>query len=54
LDGKEDIDLHVDEFWGMTDKQRRKAIAKRDVNDRKKEVWVQVLLTTKERRKKSG
>ncbi len=50
LDGKGAIDLDVDEFSSMMDRQRRKAIAKRDANDKKKEVRVQVLLTAKEKR----
>jgi len=34
----------------MMDKQRRKAIVKRNTYDRKKEAWVQVLFTTKEKK----
>jgi len=37
LDGKGAIDLDVNEFVGMMDKQRRKAIVRREANDKKKE-----------------
>jgi len=42
--------MDVDEFVGLSDKQRRRVIMKRETIDRKKEARVQVLLTTKEKR----
>jgi len=35
LEGKGATDLNVNEFPGMMDKQRKKAIAEREANDRK-------------------
>lgn len=50
LDGKGVVVLDVDEFAGMTDKQRRRAIARRETGDRKKEARLEVLLNAKEKK----
>ena len=38
------MDLDIDEFVGLDDKARQKAIARRDLLDKKKEARVQVTL----------
>ena len=38
------MDLDIDEFAGHDEKARQKAIARRDLLDKKKEAWVQVTL----------
>jgi len=50
LEGKGAVDLEVDEFVSLNDKQRRRAIIKREATDRKKEARVQFLLLAKEKR----
>ena len=40
LDGKGVVDLDIDEFAGLDDKARQKAIARRDLLDKKKEARV--------------
>ena len=50
LDGKGVVDLDIDEFAGLDDKARQKAIAKRDLLDKKKEARVQVTLENKEKK----
>ena len=44
------MDLDIDEFAGLDDKARQKAIAKRELLDKKKEAWVQVTLENKEKK----
>ena len=50
LDGKGVLDLDIDEFAGLDDKARQKAIARRDLLDKKKEARVQVMLENKEKK----
>ena len=50
LDGKGVLDLDIDEFAGLVDKARQKAIAKRYFLDKKKEARVQVQLKNKEKK----
>ena len=50
LDSKGVVDLDIDEFAGLDDKARQKAIARRDLLDKKKEAWVQVTLENKEKK----
>ena len=50
LDGKGVLDLDIDEFAGLDDKARQKAIARRDLLDKKKEARVQVKLKNKEKK----
>jgi len=50
LDGKGAIDLNIDEFVGLIDRQRRKTIAKLKANDQKKETKLQVFFTAKEKK----
>ena len=50
LDGKGVVDLDIDEFAGLDDKARQKAIARRDFLDKKKEARVQVTLQNKEKK----
>jgi len=47
------VDLEVDEFASMAKRQRKRSIAKRKHNDRKKETLEKVILTMKEK-KRSG
>lgn len=44
------IDLDVEEFTGLTDRQKRRAIARRETNDRKKEAREKVIFSAKEKR----
>ena len=50
LDGKGVVDLDIDEFAGLDDKARQKAIARRELLDKKKDAWVQVTLKNKEKK----
>jgi len=50
LEGKDIVDLKVDKFSSMTNRQRRKAIAKIEANDQKKEAWFQILLCANEKK----
>ena len=50
LDGKGVVDLDIDEFAGLDDKARQKAIVRRDLLDKKKEARVQVTLKNKEKK----
>ena len=50
LDGKGVLDLDIDEFARLDDKARQKAIARRDLLDKKKEARVQVTLENKEKK----
>ena len=50
LDGKGVVDLDINEFVGLDDKARQKAIARRDLLDKKKEARVQVTLKNKEKK----
>ena len=50
LDGKGVMDLDIDEFAGLDDKARQKAIARRDFLDKKKEARIQVQLENKEKK----
>ena len=50
LDGKGVVDLDIDEFAGLDDKAKQKAIARRDLLDKKKEARVQVTLENKEKK----
>ena len=50
MDGKGVLDLDIDEFAGLNDKARQKAIARRDLLDKKKEARVQVTLENKEKK----
>lgn len=50
LEGIGTIDLDVHEFAGLSDAQRKRAIARRENIDRKKESRLQVLLETKEKK----
>ena len=50
FDEKEVLDLDIDEFVGLDDKARQKAIARRDLLDKKKEARVQVTLKKKEKK----
>ena len=50
LDGKGVMDLDIDEFVGLDDKMRRKAIARRDFLDKKKEARLQVQLKNREKK----
>ena len=50
LDGKGVLDLDIDEFAGLDDKARQKAIARQDFLDKKKEARVQVTLENKEKK----
>ena len=50
LDEKEVVDLDIDEFVGLDDKARQKAIARRELLDKKKEARVQVTLENKEKK----
>ena len=50
LDGKGVLNLDIDEFAGLDDKVRQKAIARRDLLDKKKEARVQVTLENKEKK----
>jgi len=42
--------LEVDEFASMTKRQRKRAIAKREHNDKKKEALEKVIFTMKEKK----
>ena len=44
------MDLDIDEFAGLDDKTRQKAIARRDLLDKKKEARVQLTLENKEKK----
>ena len=44
------MELDIDEFAGLDDKARQKAIARRDFLDKKKEAWLQVQLKNKEKK----
>ena len=50
MDGKGVLDLDIDEFAGLDDRARQKAIARRDFLDKKKEARVQVTLKNKEKK----
>jgi len=50
FEGLSAIDLDVEEFIGLTDKQKRRAIARRENNDRKKEAQEKVIFNAKEKR----
>jgi hypothetical protein len=50
LEGKGAIDLEVDEFIGLTDRQRKRAIARREANDKKKEARFTDIVTAKEKK----
>ena len=50
LEGKGVLDLDIDEFAGLDDKARQKAIVTRDLFDKKKEALVQVTLQNKEKK----
>jgi len=45
------IDLDVEEFIGLTNRQKRRAIARRETNDRKKEAREKIIFNAKEKRK---
>jgi len=47
---KRAVDLDVNKFVGLSDKQMKRAIMKREATDRKKEDRVQVLHTAKEKK----
>jgi len=49
LEGMGTIDIDVDEFAGLTDKQKERAIARRETNDRKKAARIQIALENKEK-----
>jgi len=51
LDGKGSMDLEVDEFVDVIDRQRRRSIVRMDA--KKNKIWVQVLLITKAKKKQS-
>jgi len=53
LDGKDSMDLEVGGFVGMIDRQRRRYILRMDAIDKKNEIWVQVLLITKVKKKQN-
>jgi len=44
------IDLDVEEFTRLTERQKRRAIARRETNDRKKEAWEKIIYNVKEKR----
>jgi hypothetical protein len=50
LEGIGTIDMDVDEFVGLTDIQRERAIARRETNDKRKEARIQVALENKEKK----
>ena len=50
LDGKGILDLDINEFAGLDNKARQKAITRRDFLDKKKEARVQVQLENKEKK----
>ena len=50
LDGKGVLDLDIDEFAGLDDRARQKAIARWDLLDKKKDARVQVRLENKEKK----
>ena len=50
LDRKGIVDLDIDEFARLDEKATQKAIVRRDLLDKKKEVWVQVTLENKEKK----
>ena len=50
LDEKGVLDLDIDEFAGLDDKARQKAIARRDFLDKRKQARVQVQLENKEKK----
>ena len=50
LDGKGVVDLDIDEFAGLDERTRQKAIVRRDLLDKKKETRVQVMLEIKEKK----
>ena len=50
LDEQGVLDLDINEFAGLDDKARQKAIARRDLLDKKKEARVQVTLEKKEKK----
>ena len=50
LDGKGVVDLDIDEFARLDDKARQKAIARRDLLNKKKEARVQVTHENKEKK----
>ena len=50
LDEKGVVDLDIDEFVGLDEKAREKAIVRRDLLDKKKEARVQVTLKNKEKK----
>jgi len=50
LEGIGTIDLEVDDFVGFTEAQRKRAIAKRDNINRRKEAQLQVAMETKEKK----
>jgi len=45
------IDLDMEEFIGLTDRQKRRAIARRETNDKKKEAQEKNIFSAKEKRK---
>ena len=50
LEGIGAVDMDVDDFAGLTDEQRAKAIAKRDNSDRKKTARLQIALENKQKK----
>ena len=50
LEGIGAVDIDVDDFAGLTDEQRAKAIAKRDNSDRKKTACLQIALENKQKK----
>ena len=50
LDGKGVVDLDIDEFAGLDERTRQKAIARRELLDKKKEARIQVTLENKEKK----
>ena len=50
LDGKGVVDLDIDKFAGLDERTRQKAIARRELLDKKKEARVQVTLENKEKK----
>ena len=47
VEGIRAVDMDVDDFAGLTDQQRAKAITKRDNSDRKKTARLQIALENK-------
>ena len=50
LEGIGAINMEVDEFVGLTEKQKQRAIARRETNDRRKAARIQLALENKEKK----